>query len=77
MMLAQGQGLDEIAAELRQVAEGVKSASVVMQLAREHGVTMPIATEVDAVINHGQPVAEAYRGLLRQPPDHEFEGRGW
>jgi len=77
MMLAQGRTLEEIAAELKQVAEGVKSASVVMELAREHGVEMRIASEVDAVINHGQPVAEAYRGLLRERPDHEFDGTAW
>ncbi len=77
IMLAQGKTLDEIAAELKQVAEGVKSSSVVVQLAAEHQVEMRIATEVDAVINHGQPVETAYRGLLRERPQHEFDGTGW
>lgn len=77
MLLAQGWTVEAIAAELKQVAEGVKSASVVMELAREHGVEMRIAAEVDAVINHGQPVADAYRGLLRERPGHEFDGSAW
>lgn len=75
--LAQGKDLDTIAEELGQVAEGVKSSSVVMKLAAERGVDMPIAAEVDAVINHGQPVADAYRGLLKQRPGHELHGDAW
>ncbi len=75
--LAQGKTLAEIAAELKQVAEGVKTSSVVMELARDHGVEMRIAAEVDKVINHGQPVEAAYRGLLRERPDHEFDGKAW
>ncbi|MFZ1373445.1 NAD(P)H-dependent glycerol-3-phosphate dehydrogenase [Nostocoides sp.] len=77
IMLAQGKNLDEIAAELKQVAEGVKSSSVVVELARQHGVEMRIAREVDAVINHGQAVEKAYRGLLREAPEHEFHGESW
>ncbi|NHN54736.1 NAD(P)H-dependent glycerol-3-phosphate dehydrogenase [Calidifontibacter sp. DB0510] len=75
--LAQGRTLEEIAAELKQVAEGVKSSSVVMELADHHGVDMRIAHEVDAVINHGQPVEHTYRGLLREAPSHEFHGDAW
>ncbi len=77
LMLAQGKSLPEIAEELKQVAEGVKSAGVVMELAREYGVEMRIAAEVDAVINRGQPVAESYRGLLRERAGHEFDGTAW
>lgn len=77
IMLAQGKTLEQIAAELRQVAEGVKSASVVMELAAEYGVEMRIAQKVDEVINHGLPVADSYRGLLREPAGHEFEGTAW
>lgn len=75
--LALGKPLEQIAEELGQVAEGVKSSSVVMELAGDHGVEMPIAYEMDAVLNHGQPVADAYRGLLRQRPGHETQGEAW
>lgn len=75
--LAEGATLEQIEAELNQVAEGVKSSSVVMELAAEHGVEMRIAREVDAVINHGQPVEVSYRGLLREAPEHEFDGSTW
>jgi glycerol-3-phosphate dehydrogenase (NAD(P)+) len=42
-----------------------------MQLADEHGVEMPIAAEVDAVINEGRHPVEAYRGLRRVVAESE------
>jgi glycerol-3-phosphate dehydrogenase (NAD(P)+) len=75
--LARGKDLEQIIAEMNQVAEGVKTAGVVMKLAAEQGVDMPIAREVDSVLNHGQPAIEAYRGLLRTVPGHEVHGEAW
>ena len=75
--LARGRSIDDILAGMNQVAEGVKTAAVVMELAAEHGVAMPIAAEVDKVLNHGQPVADAYRGLLRRAAGHEHHGDAW
>jgi glycerol-3-phosphate dehydrogenase (NAD(P)+) len=60
-----------------QVAEGVKTSGVVVKLSAELGVDMPIANEMDAVLNNGQPVEDAYRGLLRQRPGHEVHGDAW
>ncbi|GAA3642250.1 NAD(P)H-dependent glycerol-3-phosphate dehydrogenase [Microlunatus ginsengisoli] len=48
--LGRGRTVAEIAASTRQVAEGVKSCSSIRQLARDHGVEMPIVEAVDAVI---------------------------
>ena len=62
---------------MNQVAEGVKAASVIMEFANEFGLNMPIAREVDAVINHGSNVEEAYRGLIAEVPGHEVHGSGF
>jgi glycerol-3-phosphate dehydrogenase (NAD(P)+) len=62
--LGKGRSLEAIIEDMNQVAEGVKSTKVVMELAAEFGVDMPIASEMDAVCNAGRPPAEAYRGLL-------------
>jgi glycerol-3-phosphate dehydrogenase (NAD(P)+) len=70
--LAKGKTLAEIAEEMQQVAEGVKTARSVMELAREHGCEMPIGAEVDAVVNEGRHPREAYRGLMRVAPEHEL-----
>ena len=41
--LGKGKTIDEIIADMNMVAEGVKTSKVVMELADEHGVDMPIA----------------------------------
>lgn len=75
--LGKGRTLEEIIASMHQVAEGVKSSGVVLELGAQHGVDMPIAREVDAVVNRGRSVRDAYRGLLRIAPSHETEGDSW
>jgi glycerol-3-phosphate dehydrogenase (NAD(P)+) len=69
--LARGKSIEQVTAEMSQVAEGVRSARTVMQLAEEFGVEMPIAAEIDAVINEGRHPVEAYRGLRRVAAESE------
>lgn len=75
--LGQGKPIDEIIASMNQVAEGVKAASVIMEFAETHGLSMPIAREVDRVINHGCTVEDAYAGLMLEKPGHEVHGAGF
>src|ERR1700761_1163432 len=75
--LGAGKPIDEIIASMNQVAEGVKAASVIMEFAGEFGLNMPIAREVDAVINHGSTVEQAYSGLIAEVPGHEVHGSGF
>jgi len=51
---------------MNQVAEGVKACRVAQELARDHGVDVPITDEVVAVCHEGRTAAEAYRGLVRR-----------
>jgi glycerol-3-phosphate dehydrogenase (NAD(P)+) len=69
--LGQGRGIEQILAGMDQVAEGVVTARPVVELAEEHGVDLPIAVEVDAVVNAGRTAAEAYRGLRSSAPESE------
>jgi glycerol-3-phosphate dehydrogenase (NAD(P)+) len=62
---------------MNQVAEGVRAASVIMEFAEQYGLSMPIAREVDAVINHGATAEGAYRGLGAEKPGHEVHGAGF
>lgn len=48
--LGQGLTVDEVAAQTRQIAEGVKSCISVSELAKQHGVEMPIVEHVAALI---------------------------
>jgi len=75
--LGAGKSIDEVIASMNQVAEGVKAASVIMEFADKFGLTMPIAREVDAVINHGSNVEQAYSGLAAEVPGHEVHGSGF
>lgn len=71
--LGKGRKLDDIIEEMSEVAEGVKTASVVMELAKEYEVVMPIATEVYKVLYEGNTVNDAFRGLLRHKVGSEAE----
>jgi glycerol-3-phosphate dehydrogenase (NAD(P)+) len=62
--LGRGFTIDQIQAEMRMVAEGVRTARVVHDLADEYGLDMPIAEQVYHVCHEGRTAAEAYRGLL-------------
>jgi glycerol-3-phosphate dehydrogenase (NAD(P)+) len=75
--LGAGKPIEEIISSMNQVAEGVKAASVIMEFADKYGLNMPIAREVDAVINHGANVEQAYRGLMVETPGHEIYGSGF
>ena len=46
--------LQEVVAVTRQTAEGVKSCASILELARSHGVDVPIVEHVDAVVQHGR-----------------------
>lgn len=69
--LGLGSTIEQVIADMNMVAEGVGSSLVITELADEHGIDMPIASEVKAVCHDGRPAAEAYRGLLRRPRTSE------
>ena len=69
--LGKGRKLDEIMAEMTMVAEGVKAARLVLELAERHGVQMPIASHIHDVIEGAETPIDAFAGLL--PPGHELD----
>lgn len=73
VQLGKGRTLDEIVEEMSMVAEGVKTCGVVMELAREYNIEMPITSEVYKVVNEGNTVKDAFKGLLRQRSGSEAD----
>lgn len=71
--LGRGRTVAEIADEMDQVAEGVKSVPVVVSLAEAAGVPVPIAQEVLRVVSGEQNAEQAYRGLLGRSLTTESE----
>jgi len=62
--LGQGMGLAEILAEMRMVAEGVKSSESVYQLARSLQVEMPIVEKTYQILHENKPAREAVTELM-------------
>jgi glycerol-3-phosphate dehydrogenase (NAD(P)+) len=57
--LGQGHRLEEVIASTTQTAEGVKSSQSVLELARRHGVEMPITEVIAAVLEDGLEIGQA------------------
>ncbi|MBV2365528.1 NAD(P)-dependent glycerol-3-phosphate dehydrogenase [Streptomonospora sp. NEAU-YY374] len=72
--LGQGMTLEEVVAETRQTAEGVKSSESVLALARAAGVEMPITEAVVAMMHHGLPPAEALAAFMSRSAKPERYG---
>jgi len=56
---------------MRMVAEGVDTAAPLLALAREHGIEMPIAEQVDAILHRGQSPKDAIREIMDRPLKRE------
>jgi glycerol-3-phosphate dehydrogenase (NAD(P)+) len=64
--MGRGMTTDEITASTRQVAEGVKSCSSLLDLARRSGVYAPIVEHVHAVVEGEMTAAEMLRSLVNR-----------
>jgi glycerol-3-phosphate dehydrogenase (NAD(P)+) len=71
--LGKGRKLHDILDEMHMVAEGVKTAEIVMYLAERHGVRMPICEQIHRVVTGAATAIEAYAGLMQQKPGHEAD----
>ncbi|WMX44877.1 NAD(P)H-dependent glycerol-3-phosphate dehydrogenase [Streptomyces roseicoloratus] len=62
--LGRGMTLQETIAATKQTAEGVKSCESVLDLARRHGVDMPITETVVSIVHEGKPPVVALKELM-------------
>ncbi|MFD6325355.1 NAD(P)H-dependent glycerol-3-phosphate dehydrogenase [Streptomyces sp. NPDC058442] len=69
--LGRGLSVEEATATTRQTTEGVKSAEAVLDLARAHGVEMPITEVISALLNDKVTLDEAAAALMQRPPKPE------
>ena len=72
--LGRGLSLEEAQAEVKQTVEGVKSCEAVLELADRHGVEMPIAETVVAIVHDGRAPAEMLKELMTRPLKAERHG---
>jgi glycerol-3-phosphate dehydrogenase (NAD(P)+) len=66
-LLGQGRSLSEALEELHSTAEGVYTAAAAVRSAEAHGIDVPIAAAVHAIIEGELTVDAAIEGLLARP----------
>ncbi len=71
MALARGESRASAQRATRMVAEGVPTVASALALASRHGVALPIAAEVAAVLFDGKPPADALASLLGRATTRE------
>ena len=72
--LGQGRTIEEVIAEMKMVAEGVKTSRAVLELGRQHKVDMPIAEQVVAVLYEGKRAVDIIPALMRREAKAELHG---
>ncbi len=70
--LGRGLSMADTTALTHQTAEAVKSCRPILELARRHGIDMPITEQVVAVVHDGLPVTEMAPRLLGRPRKPEL-----
>lgn len=73
LALGRGEQLPEVLAGMHMVAEGVRTARPLVQLARAHGVEMPIAEQVAALVEGTTTPADALATLMERPARPEWD----
>lgn len=66
LALARGRTVAQASRDIGQAIEGVRTASVVVDLARRHAIEMPISEQVQQVISGRATPAAAVQNLLRR-----------
>lgn len=70
--LGQGMTLEEITRDMKQVAEGVRTAKSAHLLAKRENVDMPITAVVHAMLYEGVPAASAVEALMSRSLKREL-----
>ena len=71
--LGQGKKLAEILAEMKMVAEGVKTTRSVHNLAQQQGIEMPICEQIYRILYEDQPAEKALTELMQRELKHEVD----
>lgn len=71
LALGRGKAMAEILADMKEVAEGIKTAKVAHDLAMKLNVVAPIMQVMYEAIHRGMPMRDAVAALLALPAGHE------
>ena len=71
--LGRGRPLPEILADMRMVAEGVRTTAAALALGARHGVELPLAAQMSAVLEGRTPAGQAVEALMLRPQRSELD----
>jgi glycerol-3-phosphate dehydrogenase (NAD(P)+) len=71
--IGQGMALEAILKETNEVAEGVKTTPAIVALGLKHGVELPIAQQVEAILYRGKDPRISVEKLMTREPRSELE----
>lgn len=77
ILIGQGKTMDEAMTEVKMVVEGVYSAKAAIGLAKKYNVELPIIEQVNEVLFHHKPAAEAVRDLMIRDKKIEHQDLPW
>ena len=69
--LARGRSVGEIVSSMIMVAEGVDTTSAAVALGQRYSVDLPIAAQMNRILNHGLDPRAAVRKLMERSPKEE------
>ena len=73
ILIGEGKKLDEVVDSIGMVVEGIKTTKGAFELAKKHGVDMPITEEIYNVLYGGADVKNAVVNLMMRNKKHEIE----
>ena len=71
--LGRGRPLGEILSDMRMVAEGVRTTAAALALGARHGVELPLAAQMSAVLEGRTPARQAVEALMLRPQRSELD----
>ena len=77
MELAKGRSLEEITASMAGIAEGVDTTIAARNLARQHGLGMPVTEKIYQVLFEGAAPHQVVAEITSAGASHELAGQNW
>ncbi len=77
ILIGKGYTMEEATKEVQMVVEGIYSAKAAFALSKEHGISMPIVEQVNAILFDNKPVSEAVMELMLRDKTIESSDLPW
>lgn len=77
ILIGQGYTMQEAMDEVKMVVEGVYSAKAAVALSEKYGISMPIISQVNQVLFHGQSAKDAVMELMCREKKSEIDDANW